>query len=190
MVSGKIHVIGNPPFGRQSSTAIKFIKHCGTFADSISFILPISFKKQFNISKIPKKFHLVFERTLKLDSFVRDGLEFSVPTIFNCEKKQFFRTEPEKAVPKGFVFVEKKDASFAICRTGNAGFATTNFANKSESHNYFIKLLTGVSPNKIVDCINKIYISERDFTVGAPSVSKQEIIPYLNNIINGVYNLK
>jgi len=81
-VNGKIHLIGNPPFGRQSSTAIKFIKHCGTFADSFSFILPISFKKQFNISKIPKKFHLVFERTLELNSFVKDGLESSVPTIF------------------------------------------------------------------------------------------------------------
>jgi hypothetical protein len=156
-----------------------------------NIILPISFKKQFNISKIPRKFHLVFERTLKLNSFVKEGLEFSVPTIFQLwEKKQFFRAEPEKAVPEGFVFVEKKKASFAICRTGSAGFATTNFANKSESHHYFIKLLTEASPNKIVDCINEIYINERDFTVGAPSVSKQEIIPYLNNIINGIFNLR
>lgn len=36
-----IHIIGNPPFGRQSSLAIKFIKKCC----SISFILPKSFKK-------------------------------------------------------------------------------------------------------------------------------------------------
>ena len=41
----KIHVIGNPPFGRQSSLAIKFIKKSCEFCDSISFILPRSFKK-------------------------------------------------------------------------------------------------------------------------------------------------
>ena len=40
-----IHVIGNPPFGRQSSTAIKFIKQSALFSNSISFILPKSFKK-------------------------------------------------------------------------------------------------------------------------------------------------
>ena len=34
----KVHIIGNPPFGRQSSLAIKFIKKCCEFADTISFI--------------------------------------------------------------------------------------------------------------------------------------------------------
>ena len=41
----KIHVVGNPPFGKQSSLAKKFIKHATLFCDSISFILPRSFKK-------------------------------------------------------------------------------------------------------------------------------------------------
>ena len=39
--SGKsVHVIGNPPFGRQSSLARKFIEKSCEFAPSISFILP------------------------------------------------------------------------------------------------------------------------------------------------------
>ena len=42
----KIHVIGNPPFGRQSSLAIKFIKKSCEYCDTISFILPKSFKKK------------------------------------------------------------------------------------------------------------------------------------------------
>ena len=41
----KIHIIGNPPFGRQSSLAIKFIKKSCQFCTSISFILPKSFIK-------------------------------------------------------------------------------------------------------------------------------------------------
>ena len=49
----KIHIIGNPPFGRQSSLAIKFIKKSCEFCNSISFILPKSFKKD----SLKKPFH-------------------------------------------------------------------------------------------------------------------------------------
>ena len=45
--NSKIHVVGNPPFGRQSSTAKKFIKHITKCENTqmIAFILPKSFKK-------------------------------------------------------------------------------------------------------------------------------------------------
>ena len=55
----KIHVIGNPPFGRQASLAIKFIKTCCEFATTISFILPKSFKKESNKAKFDLFYHLV-----------------------------------------------------------------------------------------------------------------------------------
>jgi hypothetical protein len=42
-IYSKIHIIGNPPFGRQSSLAIKFIKKSCEFCDTISFILPLNF---------------------------------------------------------------------------------------------------------------------------------------------------
>ena len=44
--SGSVHVFGNPPFGRQAKLARAFIRTCLSFAVSISFILPKSFKKQ------------------------------------------------------------------------------------------------------------------------------------------------
>ena len=53
----KIHIIGNPPFGRQSSLAIKFIKKSCIFCDSVSFILPKSFKKD----SLKKTFPLNFQ---------------------------------------------------------------------------------------------------------------------------------
>ena len=49
----KIHIIGNPPFGRQSSLAIKFIRKSCEFCDTISFILPRSFKKDSLKMKFP-----------------------------------------------------------------------------------------------------------------------------------------
>ena len=81
-VSGKIHVIGNPPFGRQASTCFKFIKHSSKFCSTISFILPMSFKKESLIEKIPKNFHLVNEKLLPLKSFTNENLSIAVPTVF------------------------------------------------------------------------------------------------------------
>jgi len=41
----KILVYGNPPFGEQSNLAIKFFNESAKIADTIAFVLPLSFKK-------------------------------------------------------------------------------------------------------------------------------------------------
>ena len=81
-IEGKIHVIGNPPFGRQSSKCHKFIEHAAGFADTISFILPISFKKDYNIAKIPANLHLMKEVLLPKNSFLKKNVTFALPTVF------------------------------------------------------------------------------------------------------------
>jgi len=81
-IKGKIHVVGNPPFGKQSSLCLKFIKHAAKFADSVSFILPRSFKKQSLISKIPKNFHLVKQLVIEKNAFTFLGKSFDLPTVF------------------------------------------------------------------------------------------------------------
>ena len=78
----KIHIIGNPPFGRQSSLAIKFIKKSCEFCDSISFILPKSFKKDSLKKTFSLNFHLIFEIDLPDKSFLVDCVEHNVPCIF------------------------------------------------------------------------------------------------------------
>ena len=55
----KIHIIGNPPFGRQSSLAMQFIKYACHFCDSISFILPKSFKKDSLKKTFPLNFSIL-----------------------------------------------------------------------------------------------------------------------------------
>ena len=55
------NIIGNPPFGRQSTTAIKFIKKSCEFAKSISFILPKSFKKENQQQHFGCYFHCIHE---------------------------------------------------------------------------------------------------------------------------------
>ena len=63
-VLGRVHVIGNPPFGRQSSLYLKFIEHASNFADTFSFVLPATFKRCTMRNRIPLNFELVFEETL------------------------------------------------------------------------------------------------------------------------------
>jgi hypothetical protein len=43
--TNNIVTIGNPPFGKNASTAIKFMNKCSEFSKIIAFILPKTFKK-------------------------------------------------------------------------------------------------------------------------------------------------
>lgn len=56
-----ILVIGNPPFGRVCSLAIKFFNHSAKWANVIAFIIPRTFRKESVMSKLDKKFHLVYD---------------------------------------------------------------------------------------------------------------------------------
>ena len=66
----KIIVISNPPFGKQGSLAMKFIKRSSEFADTIAFILPLSFSKPSVKNKITKYYHLQYEEILTEDSYL------------------------------------------------------------------------------------------------------------------------
>lgn len=54
-----ILTLGNPPFGRVSSMAIKFFNHAARFSNDIAFILPRTFRKTSVKNKLNKYFHLI-----------------------------------------------------------------------------------------------------------------------------------
>ena len=53
----KVIVISNPPFGRQGSLAMSFIKKSSQFSETIAFILPLSFAKPSLKNKKLKNFY-------------------------------------------------------------------------------------------------------------------------------------
>lgn len=59
-------VIGNPPFGRVSSLAVRFFNHAATFADVIAFIVPRTFKRVSIQNKLDLQFHLVYSEDIPL----------------------------------------------------------------------------------------------------------------------------
>jgi len=178
----KIHIVGNPPFGRQSSLAIKFIKTSAKFCDTISFILPKSFKKDSLKKHFPLNFHLVCELDLQKNAFVVDENEYDVPTVFQIWiKKDINRIVRKKLVPNNFKFVKKEenhDISFR--RVGiNAGTIDVNTEEKSPQSHYFIKFDIERTDTLLYN-ISNINYNCKDNTCGPKSISKQELIHEFN----------
>jgi len=180
-----IHIIGNPPFGRQASIAKKFIKKCCLFSNSISFILPRSFKKDSMKKCFEKHFHLIYEIDLSENSFLVNGLECDVPCVFQIwQYKEEIRNEIDIQIPLNFKFVKKEnnpDISFR--RVGvNAGTIMKEINNKSFQSHYFITFTN----NKTIDeNIEKLNTMTFDFnnTVGPKSISKPELINEFNKLL-------
>ena len=181
----KLHIIGNPPFGRQSSIAIKFIKKSCEFCDSLSFILPKSFKKDSLKTKFPLNFHLIFETDLPDKSFLVGDIEHDVPCVFQIwQKKTYNRTVTEKLKPENFIFVNKKDnPDISFRRVGvNAGAIDININEKSIQSHYFIKFTNKNTVNENIKQLSKI-VYDFNNTVGSKSISKQELIFKFNPLL-------
>lgn len=185
----KVLVIGNPPFGQQNSLAVAFINHSVSFADTVAFILPISFKKESVQARVDKHLTLVYEEILPKNSFTLDGKDYDVKCVFQIWKKS---DTPRKTASKVelnknnlFSYVKKSDSPDIVIQRvgGNAGKASTNVKDKSEASNYFVKLNKKTTAvDKIVKKLNDIHYGAKDYAVGPRSISKQELNREINKL--------
>lgn len=175
-----ILVIGNPPYGKNNSLSLKFIKE-SKFANVIGFILPRSFKKQSMLNKLPLNLHLQKVVDLEENIFLLNDKEYSLPTsFFIFEKRDYKRIVlQDKIETKYFTFVKKNEAPhYRIQRVGgNSGSLSKDFS-KSSSSNYFIKVNTDLIKKETFE---KVYqdIDFKDIvnnTIGPKSLSKRELI--------------
>ena len=172
-----VHIVGNPPFGRQSSLAIRFIKKACEFASTIAFILPKSFKKDSMQKAFDINFHLVCEWDVPTNSFLVDDREHDVPCVFQIwRKSDEARVPKERIEPRGFRFVKKGEPhDIAFRRVGvNAGAIHRDTAHLSEQSHYFIIFTNGLSVDENIRRLSDIEFSH-DNTVGPKSISKQEL---------------
>ncbi len=180
-----IHIIGNPPFGRQASLAIKFIKKCCLFSNSISFILPKSFKKDSMKKYFEKHYHLIYEIDLLENSFLVNGIECDVPCIFQIwQFKKEIRTLVDKKNPLNFKFVIKEDKpDISFRRVGvNAGTIMKEINDKSFQSHYFIKFTNDKTIDENIEKLKSIKFNFNN-TVGPKSISKQELINEFNKLL-------
>jgi len=180
-----IHIIGNPPFGRQASLAIKFIKKCCLFSNSISFILPKSFKKNSMKKSFDKHYHLIHEIDLLDNSFLVNGVECNVPCLFQIwQYREDIRNEINKIEPLNFKFVKKEDnPDISFRRVGvNAGTIMKEINNKSFQSHYFIKFTNNKTIDENIEKLKSIKFNFNN-TVGPKSISKPELIDEFNKLL-------
>lgn len=199
-----IHTIGNPPFGRQSSLAKKFIKKCALFSETISFILPKSFRKESYQKAFPLNYHLIKELELDKNSFIINGELHDVPCVFQIwQKKENNRYIEPNVKEKGFKFVKKptvkelenskinifdEEPDFGILRAGGGntcGRLSLEYKDGIKCYPeawYFVKLDDKYDIKEFIEKYNKINWID-DSNVGARSISKKNFIKSINYIL-------
>ena len=173
-----VHIIGNPPFGRQSKLAKQFIKKCCKFSKTISFILPKSFKKEIFIKTFPLNFHQILSVDLDTKSFLVNDEEYDVPCVFQIwEKRDEKRSVKDKVEPVNFHYVKKdENPDISFRRVGvYAGKVYKEIENKSSESHYFIKFDEDHDIDSLIEKFEETVVFEKDNTVGPRSISKNEL---------------
>lgn len=183
----QIFTIGNPPFGKNSSLAIKFFNKSAEYSKYIAFIIPKTFKKVSVQNKLNLNFHLIEEIALPENSFIFENNKCDIPCIFQIwENRENKREKINTNIKsKYFDFVLKKDAEFAIRRVGGlAGKLIIDFEKYKEPSHYYIKSKTDL--NILKNVFNDSYFALNNMaknSAGNPSLSKYELIKIIDLMI-------
>lgn len=182
-----ILVIGNPPFGKNSSLAVKFFNHASQFANTIAFIVPKTFRKPSIQNRLNLNFHLIIEQELVTDEFDYYGKEIKVPAIIQVWEK---RAELRMIIKQDynndyFDFVDKdNNPDLAVRRVGfYAGKCFKEWEDKNINTHYFIKV-KNIDKDKVYNILNSIEW-EHNNTVGSRSISKPELVNEFLNKLKG-----
>ena len=169
--------IGNPPFGKNANMAVKFFNQCAKISSFIAFIVPKTFKKDSIVNKLDDHFHLEYEELLPENSFEIDGVDKSVPTVFQIwVKKPYRRARVEILADHDdleFLPPERiAEADILFQRVGvGAGTIKYDLAEHSTESHFCLKC--SEDAEAILNTIN--WNSVKHNTVGNPSISKSDV---------------
>jgi len=172
--------LGNPPFGKNASLAIKFFNHCSLVSDYIAFIVPLSFNTHSIENRLNPHFHNIANLEIDFNAFIFKNKEHSVPTIFKIYKRENYKREIKKVeYIKELDFVkDHKEADIIIRRVGvKAGYISNT---KSPSSNYFLKCSEKIK-KIITENQEKLNLLAKSKGV-MPSLSKYELIEFVKKL--------
>lgn len=192
VLKGKVLIVGNPPFGRVSSLAVKFFNKSAEFADCIAFIVPRTFKRVSIQNKLDLNFELIYNKDLPL-----------TPCCFTpkMSAKCCFQIWKKTNIPRKRILYEKEHSDFIFLKLGKkksgkpavpkgADFAikaygsncgeikTTGLNELSPKSWHWIKIPEeGKYKNDIlIERFNQLDYSMSQDTVRQDSLGKQELI--------------
>tara|TARA_Y100000389_G_scaffold204224_1_gene255678 strand:- start:7059 stop:7874 length:816 start_codon:yes stop_codon:yes gene_type:complete len=181
--------IGNPPFGRVSSIAIKFFNKCAEFSDYVCFIIPRTFNKVSVQNKLNLNFHLVYSEDLP-----------DKPCCFNpnMSAKCCYQIWKRSDVPRQIILYDKEHTDFSFIPYGpkddknqptpplGSDFALRAYGGKCgeiilQNLNilrpkswHFIK--SNIDTNELILRLQALDFSSSRNTVRQNSLGKQELI--------------
>ena len=103
-------VIGNPPFGKVSSMAVKFFNRAADFADVIACIIPRTFKRVSIQNQLDRSFHLIHNSDLPME-----------PCCFEPKMgaKCSFQIWQRQQTPRELVVYDKTHPDFSFLKLGD-----------------------------------------------------------------------
>lgn len=170
-----IVVIGNPPFGKNASQAVKFFNKAAKYADEIAFVLPRSFRKASIQNRLHPYFHLLKDDDMPASAFIKDGNPYDVPCAWQLWRRKDFQRQPQQVPDISHLvqFTTPTQADFAMRRVGySAGkVITANIASLSKNTHYFLQ----EKQNGIIDLLRQIdWLEVVSQTVGPRSLARDE----------------
>jgi hypothetical protein len=182
-------VIGNPPFGKNSSLAVSFFNKSAEFAEVIAFIVPRTFRKSSLTNRLNSSFHLQYEKILPIDSFhFPDNTKRSVPTCFQVWKKlpvkrTLFKSDP--STHPDWDWCDKEHATHAIRRVGAYAGKLIDIEKAAEASHFFVSANNDVMEKQWDRAWKKFWIEENENdpnpkwdVAGNPSLTKQELVKF------------
>ena len=195
--------IGNPPFGKRSSLATRFVNHAAKAAHTVAFILPISFKKYQMQKQVSNQLRLIAAMSLEKNSFIRpDGKPHLVNTEF-----QIWTRHPDSIMYRDLRLTEgislthsdfelhqynaTKDAlkafdndwDFAVPSQGWQDYSRREFnGDDCEKHKHWM-LIKANSPDIKQVLLNIDYDKlAEDSAIIIPGFRKRDLINHYNNL--------
>lgn len=171
---------GNPPFGKNSSMAIKFFNKAAQFSSVIAFIVPKTFYKESVKARLDARFECIYTEDLPDSAFIFEGKPYEVPCCFKIWVKR--ETPLDVSVKRGalshedFEFVTRDVADFAFRRVGRrAGCVYAEFSQYADASHFFLK--ANIDKGVLRTVLESLDWSPiKKHNAGIPSISKRELV--------------
>jgi hypothetical protein len=184
-----IMILGNPPFGKVSSLAVKFFNHSSEFANLIAFILPRTFRKVSIQNKLNKKFHLMYDEDIPINP-----CSFEPPMMVKCCFQIWERKEKERCIINfdtkhkdwNFLSYGPKDKNGQPTPPNGADFALRAYGGKigdikiNELKSLRPKswhwIKSNIDKNKLIENFSKLDFSNSENTARQNSMGRGELV--------------
>ncbi len=186
-------IVGNPPYGKKAKLAVEFINHSLDVGDVVGFIVPITLSTSYTAQrKVRKDASLVYEMKLPKNSFVFEGKNVDVPSIFQIWVKVKPNLRLEKPQTEHDAFTTriynktetakkqlKWDWDIAIQRNSKKGGYILRGEDATDERHW---ILIKCSDEKALDIFKSVDWSKVNDNKMTAGMGKADIVKaYLNN---------